>query len=339
MKIKFTKPLIVAEIGLTHDGNINKAINLIRLSKNAGADIVKFQTHFAEFESTYDEPFRVKISKKFKNRYDYWKKTEFKPSEWKKIIHCCKKSNIVFATSPFSVEAVKLMRKLGCKNWKIGSGEVFSNSLLLEVLKKNDGLIFSTGMSTWADIRKNYKLVKKKLGRNFFMLQCTTEYPNSKKNVGLNVIMEMKKKFSCHVGLSDHTGSIFPSIAALSLGVDMVEIHVCISKKLNGPDTSSSVTFEELKVICEARDEIYQMIKNPVNKNKLSHAQENNKKIFGKSVAIKNDLKKGEKIKISNLTLKKPGIGFNEKYLKIIANKVARKNLSSKKILRKGDFE
>ena len=339
MKIKFIKPLIVAEIGLTHDGNINKAINLIKLSKKAGADIVKFQTHFAEFESTYDEPFRVKISNKFKNRYDYWKKTEFKQSEWKKIIQYCKKYNILFATSPFSVEAVKIMRKLGCKNWKIGSGEVFSKSLILEILKKKDGLIFSSGMSTWIEIQKNYELVKKKLGKNFTMLQCTTEYPNSLEKVGLNVITDMKKNFSCRVGLSDHTGSIFPSIAALSLGADMVEIHICTSKKLKGPDISSSVTFEELEIIRKARDEIYQMISNPMNKNKLTLSQKKYKKIFGKSVAIKYDLKKGDIIKISNITLKKPGTGFGENYLKNIINKIAKKNLSSKKILRAGDFE
>jgi len=117
MKIKFIKPLIVAEIGLTHDGNINKAFKLIRLSKKAGADIVKFQTHFAKFESTYDEPFRVKISNKFKSRYDYWKKTEFKESQWKKIIQYCRRSHITFATSPFSVEAVKIMRKFRFIIW------------------------------------------------------------------------------------------------------------------------------------------------------------------------------------------------------------------------------
>ena len=81
------------------------------------------------------------------------------------------------------------------------------------------------------------------------------------------------------------------------------------------------------------------MISNPMNKNKLSSSQKKYKKIFGKSVAIKHDLKKGEKIRISNLTLKKPGTGFSENYLANIANKIAKKNLSSKRILRVGDFE
>lgn len=134
--IKFNKPLIVAEIGLSHNGDLTEALRLISLSKKYGADIVKFQTHFAEFKSTYDEPFRIKVSSKYKNRYDYWKKTEFTQKQWKKVIQFCKKTKILFATSPFSVEAVKIMRNLGCKIWKVGSGEVFSNLILKEILKK-----------------------------------------------------------------------------------------------------------------------------------------------------------------------------------------------------------
>ena len=338
--IKFHKPLIIAEIGLSHNGNIKKALDLIHLSKESGADMVKFQSHFAVFESTFDEPFRVKISNKYKNRYDYWKKTEFTEKQWKKIIQFCKKIKIIFATSPFSVEAVKIMRNLGCKNWKIGSGEVFSNQIIKEILrKKEDGLIISSGMSTWVDLKKNYRFIRKKKSKNFGILQCTTEYPNSIKKVGLNVITDMKKKFNCHIGLSDHTGSIFPSIAALSLGADLIEVHVCTSKKLKGVDINSSVTFKELKIICKARNSIFQMKQHPVNKDKLSITQKENKKIFGKSIAIKNDLIKGDKIDISNLTLKKPGTGFNEIYLKKIINKTAKKDLSSKRILKKGDFE
>ncbi len=338
--LKFHKPLIIAEIGLSHNGNLKKALKLIHLSKKNGADIVKFQTHFAEFESTFDEPFRIKVSNKYKNRYDYWKKTEFTKIQWKKIIQFCKKVNIIFATSPFSVEAVKIMRNLGCRNWKIGSGEVFSDWIIKEVLKKkNESLIVSSGMSTWTDLKKNYELIKSKKGNNFAILQCTSEYPNSFQKVGLNIITEMKKKFKCNIGLSDHTGSIFPAIAALSLGAKVVEVHVCTSKKLKGLDINASITFDDLKTISLARNSIFQMYQNPVNKNILSLNQKKYKNIFGKSIAIKKDLIKGEKICISNLTLKKPGTGFSEKFLKKIVNKIAKKNLSSKRILMRGDFE
>jgi N,N'-diacetyllegionaminate synthase len=337
--LKFNKPLIIAEIGLSHNGNIKEALKFVQLSKNSGADVVKFQTHFAKFESTLDEPFRVKVSK-YKNRYDYWKKTEFTKRQWKTIIKFCKKIKINFATSPFSVEAVKIMRNAGCKNWKIGSGEVFSDWIINEILKKkDDALIVSSGMSTWNDLKKNYKLIRNKKSKNFALLQCTSEYPNSLKRVGLNVITEMKKKFNCYIGLSDHTGSIFPSIAALTLGADIVEVHVCASKKTSGLDINASITFDELNIITKARDAIFEMMEHPVNKNILNNTQKRYKKIFGKSISIKNDLTKGDRIYNSNLTLKKPGIGFSEKDLKKIVNRTAKKNLSSKRILKKGDFE
>lgn len=149
----------------------------------------------------------------------------------------------------------------------------------------------------------------------------------------------MKKKFTCHVGLSDHTGSIFPSIAALSLGAKVIEVHICKSKKLKGIDIGASITFDELKSISLARDIIFKINQHPVNKNILSSTQKKYKKIFGKSIALKKDLKKGDKIYISNLTLKKPGIGFNENYFKKIAGTTAKKNLSSQRILKEGDFD
>ena len=119
----------------------------------------------------------------------------------------------------------------------------------------------------------------------------------------------------------------------------MVEVHVCLSKKSKGPDTSSSLTFQELKMIANARDEINIMRNNDVDKNILNSKQKKNRKIFSKSLALKNDLKKCEKITKHNITLKKPGIGLNEKMINSILNKIAKKNISSKRIIRVGDFE
>jgi len=341
MKIGLTKKktLIIAEVGLAHNGNLKTAFRFVKSAKKAGADIIKFQTHYAEFESTYDEPFRVAISKKYKNRYDYWKSTEFKKNEWEKIIKFCKKNKIIFATSPFSREAVRIMRSINCRNWKIGSGEILSNELLNEILKKkNDTIIISSGLSSWSEINNSYKYLNSKNAK-FAILQCTTEYPSNIKKVGLNIIEKMKKTFNCPVGLSDHTGSIFPSIAALSLGAKIIEVHVCLSKKAKGPDITSSLTFDELEMICKARDSISIMKENDVNKNKLSSIQKKNRIIFSKSLALKKDLKIGEFIKKSNITLKKPGTGLSQKFERFVINKKAIKNLSSKKILRRSDFE
>ena len=106
MNFNFTKPLIIAEIGLSHNGKINNALRFIK-SQISRCRYCEISNTFAEHESTFDEPFRVKISKKYKNRYDYWKKTEFKIHEWKKIINFCKKKKITFATLLFQLKLFK----------------------------------------------------------------------------------------------------------------------------------------------------------------------------------------------------------------------------------------
>ena len=108
-------------------------------------------------------------------------------------------------------------------------------------------------MSNWVDINKNIKFIKKM--NKFTILQCTTAYPNNLKNVGLNVILEMKEKYDCDVGLRSYRFNFSP-IAALSLGAEMIEVHVCDKKNSKGPDVSSSLTFEELATLSRARDAI-----------------------------------------------------------------------------------
>ena len=117
-----SKPLIIAEVGQSHQGKIKNIEKIINLISKTGADFIKFQTHYGEEESTLDEPFRVKISN-YKSRIDYWKSVEFNINEWKKIKNICNKKKIIFLSSPFSIKAVKILHKIGMPAWKIGSGE------------------------------------------------------------------------------------------------------------------------------------------------------------------------------------------------------------------------
>ena len=122
---KNSKPLIIAEVGQSHEGKIKNVFKNIDLISKTGADVVKFQTHYADEESTLDEPFRKKSSIKVKSRIAYWRKMEFSECDWKKIKKYCEKKNLIFLSSPFSLKAIKVLRKIGMKFWKIGSGEIF----------------------------------------------------------------------------------------------------------------------------------------------------------------------------------------------------------------------
>ena len=121
-----SKPFLIAEIGQSHGGKINNVYRYIdRLSK-VGIDAIKFQTHIADSESTYDEKFRKKV-KNFNSRYAYWQSMEFKPYQWLSIKRYCKKKKIIFLSSVFSIKSVKLLSNIGLKTWKIITPVPFKN--------------------------------------------------------------------------------------------------------------------------------------------------------------------------------------------------------------------
>ena len=332
----YLKTKIISEIGLSHFGSIDHAINLIDKSKKSGADYVKFQTHIADAESTLDEKFRIKFSKKYVSRYDYWKRTEFTLKEWKYIKNYCDKNNIGFFSSPFSIEAAKLLSKLNVKLWKISSGEFFNRELINFIIRKPGKILISTGMSSMTEIKDMINLLRKHK-KKFSILQCTTEYPVKLEEIGFNVIKDLKEKFNCNVGLSDHSGSIYPGLLAISQGLEYLEIHCCDTKNDFGPDVSSSLTFKDIKFLSECRDK-FDILKKSLVKKTINKKTNKMRKLFTKSLCLKRNMNSGEIIKKRDLTLKKPGGGLKENQISKIIGKRLKKKYSYLRILKKSDI-
>ena len=331
-----SKTLIIAEIGQSHLGNFKKAKLIIKKISKTGADIVKFQTHLADHESTNDEPFRVKNSK-YKNRIDYWKKMEFSFNQWKQIKKECEKNNILFLSSPFSHKAVDLLKKLNVKAWKIGSGEFFSTSMIDKIIKFKEPIIISTGLSRLNEIDAMVKKLKKNNSK-FILMQCTSLYPSKLKDIGINILDLYKKKFKCNTGLSDHSGSIYPSIYAMCKSVSAIEVHVGDTKEKMNPDSSSSISFNKLRELCKARDEVFIMRKNKLKKNKLSPKLNKIKKVFTKSCTVKYFMKKGEILNKSDIVFKKPGTGIPDYKINLLIGKKLKKNIYTNKIIKIKDI-
>ena len=236
---------IIAEVGQAHDGSLGSAHAYIDAAAEAGVDAIKFQTHIAKAESTLDEPFRVKFSKQDSSRYDYWKRMEFSTEQWFGLAQHAHDKGLVFLSSAFSVEAVELLSQIGMSAWKVGSGEILSSQLLEAMLASGGPILLSTGMSTWAEIDKK---VCEFNGKNveYAILQCTSKYPTKLEEIGLNVLNEFGKRYDCPVGLSDHSGTPFPALAAMAQNCHILELHVTFDKRMFGPDVPASLTFEEL---------------------------------------------------------------------------------------------
>ena len=169
---------VIGEVGLAHDGSLGYAHAFIDEVARAGADAVKFQTHIAEAESTPSEPFRVAFSRQDASRYDYWKRMEFTESQWRELASHASERGLVFLSSPFSVEAVELLTRVGMAMWKVPSGEIGSVALLDAMISTGRPVLLSSGMSDLRELDAAVERVRR-AGLPLAVLQCTTAYPVS----------------------------------------------------------------------------------------------------------------------------------------------------------------
>jgi N-acetylneuraminate synthase len=329
---------IIAEVAQAHDGSLGMAHAFIDAAADQHADAIKFQTHIAAEESTLDEPFRVKFSGQDATRYEYWQRMEFSPEQWRELAEHAEDRGLVFLSSPFSIAAVRLLRDLGVPAWKVGSGEFRSRSLLEEMAQAGEPILFSTGMASWNEVEEAAAWLADR-GIPHALLQCTSKYPTTFEEVGLNVIDELRERFACPVGLSDHSGSIYPGLAAMAGGASIVEVHVTFDRSMFGPDVSSSLTFPELGMLTKMRDALAVMNANPVDKNAMARSMESMRTTFGKSLAPARPLAPGTRIEPGMLVPKKPGGGIPPEEEKQLLGRRLVRDVTPDRLLRREDME
>ena len=300
---------IIAEVAQAHDGSLGTAHAYIDAIANAGANAIKFQTHIASAESTPVDTFRVNFSRQDATRYEYWRRMEFTAEQWQGLFDHANERGLIFLSSAFSEQALDLLEAIGCPAWKVGSGEINSHQLLRRMALTKKPVLLSSGVSSWAELEEAVTVVRG-AGAELTLFQCTTEYPCPPERWGINVIAELRGRFGCPVGLSDHSGNIYAGLAAVALGVNLLEIHVTFSHECFGPDVSSSVTTTDLKRLVYGVRQIELSLNNPVDKDYESSRLRELKTLFGKSIVAARDLLAGEYIKESDLAFKKPGTGI-----------------------------
>ena len=330
--------MIIAEIGLSHDGSLGTAHSYIDALANSGADAIKFQTHIADAESSDFEPFRVNFSKQDKTRQQYWKRTEFTIEQWMGLKKHCEDLNIEFISTPSSISAVELLEKLNVARFKVGSGDT-SNLLLLKRLgKTRKPILLSSGMSSFDELETSIAFLRE-FGNPLIIMQCTSKYPTDPKDWGLNVIQELKNRFELPVGFSDHSGTIYACLAAAVMGAEVFEFHVVFDKRQFGPDVSSSITIDQVKILTEGIKAIQTAMNNPLNKNNISQC-EDLKKMFGKSLSVNKNKKAGEIIKFEDLESKKPSeYGISAIEFEKVIGKTLNKNLAKWSFLNWEDLD
>lgn len=335
---KLGKSFIIAEIGQAHDGSFGILQSMIEAIAKTGVDAVKFQIHVADAESSPLEPFRVKFSDVDKTRYDYWKRMELSFEQWQNVKDMCDKLNLEFLATPFSNEAVNILEQLKVNKYKIGSGD-YSNFLMLEkIAMTSKEIILSTGLGALSDLDESINFLKR-FDANYSLLQCTTKYPTKPEEIGLNWIKKYRDRYKCPVGLSDHSGEIFPSIGAVSLGASIIEAHMTFDKNMFGPDSHASLTVAQFKEMVRGIRFI-EKAKFSEDSNVVNRELDLLRDIFGRALAVNKKLPKGHKITFEDLEGKKPSnVGILAKDYKNIINKKLTRDKNKWDFLNTNDFE
>jgi N-acetylneuraminate synthase len=328
---------IIAEVAQAHDGSLGMAHAYIDAAAGAGADAVKFQTHIAAAESTPEETWRVKFSPQDASRYDYWKRMEFTEDQWRGLKRHCDEQKVQFLSSPFSVEAVELLTRVGVAAWKIPSGEINNLPLFESIAVTRVPIIISTGMSPLNEIDAAVGLIKRR-GIAVTVLQCTSTYPCPPEKIGLNLIPFFQQRYQCSVGLSDHSGTIYAGLAAAALGIDVLEIHVMFSREMFGPDVPASITVPELRQLVEGIRFIERMNAHPIDKDTLAPELAPMRNLFTKSIVSTTDLPRGTVLRPEHLAVKKPGTGIPGARLPELLGRILRNPVRTDQLLTEEDL-
>jgi len=318
-------PLIIAEVGSCHDGSFGNAGNLIRLAASCGADAVKFQTHIAQAESTPNAPSPSYFSSE--DRMTYFRRTAFSRDQWKQLAEIARENDILFLSSPFSLEAIDLLESINMVAYKVPSGEVTNIPLLERLNEIGKPVLLSSGMSNFDEINTAVSCLSSV--PQLSIMQCTSIYPCPVESIGLNIISEIKQKYPEAIpGFSDHSLGIAAPLAAAASGARIIEKHFTFSRYMYGSDAQNSMepgTFTEL---IKAIKDIWSMMEHPVDKDKLADSLNDMKEVFEKSIVASRSLPAGHVIDRSDMAFRKPGTGISASDYKSLIGKVLSTSVS-----------
>lgn len=310
------KTMLIAEIGVNHNAQVDLACKMIEAAKKNGANVVKFQTHIPDKEMIHNVEQHVPI---LSNLYQLIEDVTFDFEQMQHLKKFADLTDIRFLSTPFSIEAVDELEELEVDAYKVGSGETDNFMLLNRICETKKPIYISTGLSHWAEIVETVDFLRSR-DADFTLMQCTSAYPCPVDSLHLNVLQKYKKEFACDVGLSDHSGSIYPALAAVALGATAVEKHFTLSRNLPGNDQFMSMEPREFGQMAQAIDIVEQSLGSD-NKDTFA-LNEDLRTVFRHGLVTKKPISVGDTFSLDNITVKRPLAGIPAKsYMDVIGKK------------------
>ena len=322
------KTFIIAEAGVNHNGSVTIAKKLIDAAIKTGADAIKFQSFIADKIVRRDAP-KAEYQKRWtgqeESQYGMLKRLELSRDAHKTLIEYCKSKKIEFLSSPFDLDSIELLHKLGIRRFKIPSGEITNLPYLRRIGSLHAQVILSTGMAYIGEVEQALNaLVSSGTEKDdIIILHCNTEYPTRMEDVNLRAMVTMRDVFKVKVGYSDHTTGIEIPIAAVALGASAIEKHFTLDKKMEGPDHKASLDPVEFQNMVRAIRNIEKALGSSAKKPSRSEIK--NRKIVRKSIVALRNIRKGERFTEKNVGTKRPGNGTSPmEWDKVIGKKAKR---------------
>lgn len=315
------KAYIIAEMSANHSGDFERAIEIIKAAKAAGADCLKIQTYTPE-TITIDckkEYFQIKDGLWNKeNLFELYGKA-FTPWEWQeRIKEEVEKCGMDFLSTPFDKTAVDFLESIGTQFYKIASFELVDIPLIKYIASKQKPVIMSTGMGSIGEIEEAVAAVRSMGNDKLILLKCSSAYPAVPTDMNLKTINVLKQTFGLPVGLSDHSMGHIGALTAVACGANVIEKHFCISRAIKNPDSEFSMEPDEFKEMIETI-RIAEKAIGTVN-FEVSESESKSKK-FRKSIFVVKDVKKGDIITEDNIRVIRPSDGLAPKYYDDILGK------------------
>jgi N,N'-diacetyllegionaminate synthase len=330
------KVFIIAEAGVNHNGNIEKAIEMISVAKESGADAIKFQTAVPELVITANAEkadYQIGPTEKAESQLEMVKKIHLPLKDYKILKEECELINIEFMSTPFDHKSIQLLADLGLERFKIPSGEITNLPYLRYVGSLGKPIIISSGMSDLKEIESALEVLEMAgtLRREITVLHCNTEYPTPMEDVNLNAMLTMRDELGVKVGYSDHTLGIEIPIAAVAMGATVIEKHFTLDRTQTGPDHNASLEPNELKAMVQSIRNIEESLGDGIKQPSLSELK--NIPIVRKSIVAARDIQKEETFTEENLAVKRPGSGVSPMLWDEVIGKMANRAFKSDELI------
>ncbi|MCR5267587.1 MAG: N-acetylneuraminate synthase [Lachnospiraceae bacterium] len=319
--------IIIAEAGVNHNCDMEIAKRMIDCAKNAGADIVKFQTglpHNVISQYAPKAEYQKKNTGKFEeSQLEMAKSIAFDYEAFAELKAYCETRAIEFLSTPFDIESTDYLHGIGVRKWKIPSGEITNLPYLEHIASFGEPMILSTGMSTLDEVRAALDVIRRSGTEEIILLHCTTDYPTAYRDVNLKAMLTLADEFHVKVGYSDHTRGIEVPVAAAALGACVIEKHFTLDRNMEGPDHKASLEPDELKAMVAAIRNIELALGDGVKTPRPAELP--NMTVARKSIVAKKRIRAGELLTEENLTTKRPGSGVSPmRWHEVIGTKAIR---------------